>query len=150
MLELVFVFIILGVLASIAFSYFHFTQSNAKLIKLKSDVELIKSALAYAQNDFYLKNINANVNVLDEAKIDLENEKLFFCSNAQIQNCKTTQCCNASLLASPIFSSKKAWIKTSNYGYRFYLSAKNFIDFVYKPSDMSFECLNSALCKELL
>lgn len=151
LLELILIICIIAIISSFAIPHFKGLKQDSNLLKLKADIAIIQSALAYTKNEFILKNINTTPSVLDEAKIGLEKQALFFCTQNAIDRCqKGVNCCQTSILTSPIYSSKKAWMKLSATSYRFYLTSKSFVDFVYEPSTMSFECVDSELCKELL
>ena len=149
LLELIFVMLIIALLASIALPYFSNSKSEAMLFRLKADLASIQSALAYAQNERILKNIQQNPAGLDEALINAEKQSLFYCSNDEIKACTGTSCCSFSLLTSPIYSNKKGWMKIAHNKYRFFLSPKRYLDFEYDPKEYSFKC-TSSLCKDLL
>ncbi|AJC85111.1 prepilin-type N-terminal cleavage/methylation domain-containing protein [Campylobacter peloridis] len=147
LIELVFCIIIIAILASIAYPYFSFNKNDAKIIKLKSEVELINSSLALLRNQFiFNKNLDFP-KILDEALINSENQKLFYCSNTQIQNCQGVNCCSYSVLQRPIIASKKSWMKIQNTKYRYFIDAKNYVDFVYNNEKIFLECM-SKNCKD--
>ncbi|KGI55593.1 prepilin-type N-terminal cleavage/methylation domain-containing protein [Campylobacter sp. MIT 97-5078] len=149
LLELVLVILILALLVGIALPYFHLSKQDANLFRLKADFTTIQSALAFHKNqDIFTQT--QNLAVLDEASIMSEKQTLFYCSISEIKACNGGDCCTKSVLVSPIYSNSKAWMKTGKRTYRFYLSSKSFVDFVYEPSTMSFECVSSSICKELL
>lgn len=151
LLELIFVMLVISIIVGISLPYFTNFKDDAKLLRLKADFTNIQSALAYAENERIIKNINQKIHILDDALINLENEKLFYCSSKSINSCtNSTSCCFISLLSQPIYSSKKAWIKISSTKYRFFLNPKKYIDFEYDPNNTSFNCLDKDLCKELL
>ena len=138
MIELVLALCIIAILATIALPYLNAPKQDALLLKLKADFWAIQSGIAAAK-----------LSVLDEASVNAENERLFYCSKAQISACAGgANCCVASILASGINSNRKGWLKTGARNYRFFLSAKSFIDFEFKADEGVFECLNSTLCKE--
>lgn len=100
-------------------------------MKLKAELQMIRSALALARNNKLLKGIDAYPNILDEAKPLKEGELLFFCSKEQILKCKAKNCCTDSLLYSPIKASFKAWMKRSSFEYDFYIDKKTKLSFLY-------------------
>lgn len=149
MLELILVLCIIAILATIALPYINSPKQDAILLKLKADLTMIQSGIAAAKNEQMLVNSALNLSVLDEAAVNLVGERLFYCSKAQISACNGgSNCCTTSILNSGIVSNTKGWLKTGVRSYRFYLSAKKFIDFEFNANESSFECLS--LCKELL
>ena len=149
LIELVLALCIIAILATIALPYLNAPKQDALLLKLKADFWAIQSGIAAAKNEFFITNSSAKLSVLDEASVNAENERLFYCSKAQISACVGgANCCVASILASGINSNRKGWLKTGARNYRFFLSAKSFIDFEFKADEGVFECLNSTLCKE--
>lgn len=149
LIELVLALLIIAILATIALPYLTAPKKDATLLKLKAEFTMIQSALAMIKNERVMKNLTQNLAILDEAGVNLETQALFYCTNAQISACNGGNCCENSLLQSPLYSSFKGWIKTGSNRYRFYLSDKNFVDFAYNADEGVFECLNSPLCKEL-
>lgn len=143
MLELVLVMMILAILAFIALPKFNFSLQESKALALKADFALLQSALANYKNEYFL-NKAKQIKVLDEANINAENEALFYCSIAQINACNGLECCNASLLQSPIYSNKKSWLKTGKRTYAFSLGKEN-VEFEFKPDTQSLECTKN--CK---
>ncbi|XTO84975.1 type II secretion system protein [Campylobacter coli] len=77
LLELVFVILILGILASLSFSFANQNKNDAKLLKLKIDYEMLNSALSLMRTQVELKQISSFSPNLDEAKINTQKEKLF-------------------------------------------------------------------------
>ena len=151
LLELILALCIIAILAAIALPYFNAPRQDALLLKLKADLTMIQSGIAAAKNEQMLVNSAFTLSVLDEAAVNLSGERLFYCSKAQISACNGgLNCCTTSILNSGILSNTKGWLKTGVRSYRFYLSAKKFIDFEFNANESSFECLNSSLCKELL
>ncbi|EAH8343988.1 prepilin-type N-terminal cleavage/methylation domain-containing protein [Campylobacter coli] len=142
LLEFVFVMLILGILASLSFSFANQNKNDAKLLKLKIDYEMLNSALVLMRTQAELKQINAFSPNLDEAKINTQKEKLFYC--------QTSQNCTYSLLHAPIYSSFNAWMKIAPNRYRFFLNAKEWVDFFYNANFAILECLSEKYCKELL
>ena len=144
-LELVFVIIIMSILSSISIPLLKDNKTQAKILKLKADYEMIQNAIAFSKNTSF---DNAYPFVLDQALVGVEKEKLFFCSDDEIKNCKNNNCCNKNILSIPIYSSLGSWMKIEQNKYRFYINKKDYVDFSYK--DGVFECKNSKWCKELL
>lgn len=142
LLELVLVLFIIAIIASFALPSFHVNKKDTSLLALKADFTVIRTALAYHKNQIFMDK--ASLTVLDLAKPYVEKEALFYCPENQ------DKLCTHSLLDMPIYSNAKGWIKTGFNSYRFYVSAKDFVDFVYDNLTLSFDCIESKLCKELL
>ncbi|OCX42410.1 hypothetical protein A7X81_04845 [Campylobacter ornithocola] len=143
LIELVFCMMIIAILSMVAYPYFSFGKNDAKLIQVKSEVELINASLSLLRNQFLFKESNNFPTILDEALIDTENQKLFFCSNLQ----NRANQCTYSVLEKPIISNKKSWMKIANAQYRFFINTKNYIDFSYNSEKVFLECV-SLNCKD--
>ncbi|TKX31952.1 type II secretion system protein [Campylobacter estrildidarum] len=141
LLELIFVILILGILASLALTFTGRNKDEAKLLKLKIDYEMLNSALSFMRTQTELKQINGFILNLDNAKLNTSKEKLFYCVKAKE--------CDYSLLDSPIYSDFKSWMKIASNRYRFFLNSKEYIDFFYNSKDGILECINSKYCKDL-
>ncbi|EGK8008046.1 prepilin-type N-terminal cleavage/methylation domain-containing protein [Campylobacter lari] len=145
LIELVFCMMIIAILSVIAYPYFSFGKNDAKLIQVKSEVELINASLSLLRNQFLFKESKYFPAILDEALINSENQKLFICSHSQ--NHKNTKQCTYSVLEKAIISSKKSWMKTANTQYRFFINTKSYIDFSYNSEKVFLECV-SLNCKD--
>lgn len=143
LLEMVFVFIILAILASFALPLLSQNKEDAKLLRAKMDYEMLSASLALMRNEIRLRG-GVFTSELDEANFMQERQKLFYCL---IQESKE---CSYSLLKSPLYSSFKTWIKVGQNHYRFFLNSKENIDFIYKSDEGILECVNSKYCKEFL
>lgn len=151
LLELVFVVLIIGVLVAVSLPPFDQNKNDVKLLKLRADYEMLQSALALMRSESSLRQIPHFSLALDNARIASEKEKLFYCEKSEILNCqKGVNCCSYSLLNSPLYSSSKAWIKQGLNHYRFFLSPKESVDFIYNADEGTLECRDSKWCKELL
>ncbi|WP_139451935.1 type II secretion system protein [Campylobacter armoricus] len=146
LIELVFCIFIIAILSAIAYPHFSFSVNDAKILKLKSEVEIINSSLALIRNQNLFKDNNFP-KTLDDALVNTENQKLFFCNNKQNQGCKDGNCCLYSVLEKPIISSKKSWMKIANTQYRFFINTKKYIDFSYNSEKVFLECV-SLNCKD--
>ncbi|MCW1360683.1 type II secretion system protein [Campylobacter sp. US33a] len=149
-LELIFVIAIIAILVSISIPYFSNSKQEAKITKLKADFTTLQSALVFYKNQNFLRSNSQNLSVLDEAKIGLEKEPLFFCTQSQISVCNDgANCCQGSLLSNAIYSNKQAWMKTGFNAYRYYITPKFFFDFIYDFESGELKCIGQR-CKELL
>lgn len=137
LLELVLVVLILALLVGIALPYFHLSKQDANLFLLKTDFTTIQSTLAFHKNQDIFTQAQ-NLAVLDEASVMSEKQTLFYCSISEIKTCNGGDCCTKSVLVSPIYSNSKAWMKTGKRTYRFYLSSKSFVGFMYEPRHHEF------------
>ncbi|MBM0636964.1 prepilin-type cleavage/methylation domain-containing protein [Campylobacter hepaticus] len=131
--------LILAILASLSLSFIGTTKDKVKILKLKTDYEMLNSALALMRTQMKLKNLNFPT-VLEHAKINHPKQKLFYCLND----------CAYSLLDTPIYSDFKFWMKTGENHYSFALNAKEKVDFVYDFKQGLLKCIESFRCKELL
>ncbi|RKO64838.1 hypothetical protein CKA54_02845 [Campylobacter sp. P255] len=145
LIELVFCIMIIAILSMVAYPYFSFGKNDAKVIQVKSEVELINASLSLLRHQFLFKESKDFPVVLDDALINSENQKLFVCSNAQ--NYKNTKQCTYNVLERPIVSSKKSWMKTANIRYRFFINSQIYIDFAYNSDKIFLECVSSN-CKD--
>ncbi len=150
LLEFVFVVLIIGILVAISLPFLNQNKNDSKLIKLKADFAMLEASLALMRNEAHLKQIPHFGPVLDNAKINLEKERLFYCEKQEILTCQNgTNCCSYSLLSVPLYSNSKAWLKLGFNHYRFVLNSKESIDFIYDANEGVLECKNSKWCKEL-
>ncbi|MCR6587860.1 type II secretion system protein [Campylobacter insulaenigrae] len=146
MIELVFCMTIIAILSMVAYPYFSFTKTDAKIVKLKSEVEFINASLAMLKNQFVFSP-SKFPKILDESLINKENQKLFYCSYNQIQNCNNGNCCSYSIFEKAIISNKFSWMKIGNNQYRYFINAKKYIDFSYDNQKVFLECVSSN-CKD--
>lgn len=146
LIELVFVLLIIAVLAGIALPYFHVRSNDAQLLKLKAELEMIRTSIGQARNTNLLKDIDAYPKVLDESAVGVLDVPLFFCSKAQQSACTTGLCCTNTILERAVISSKRAWLKTGINAYSYALTPKIKLDFKYDNTKGEFEC-EGKLCK---
>lgn len=131
-LEIIFVIAIISIIATVAIPKFSGEISKANLIKIKSDIILIRDGLQNYKKKMILSNNNTSLNSLDD-----NNEELF-----------------SKILSYPISSSvnKKAitWEKLSNEKYIIWIDSSNRLEFIYNKSNYTFDCnINKEYCKEL-
>ncbi|AXP08733.1 prepilin-type N-terminal cleavage/methylation domain-containing protein [Campylobacter hepaticus] len=138
LLELIFVILIIGILTSLSSSFINITKDEVKILKLKTDYEMLNSALTLMRTQMQLKNLDFP-SILDHARINHAREKLFYCND-----------CGYSLLDTPIYSDFKFWMKIDKNHYSFFLNSKESIKFVYDPKEGLFKCLESFRCKDLI
>lgn len=131
--------IIVLVLISILTTYL-MMKSNDSLeltidTKVKSEIALIRNSISKQKSKNILLN-NETSFVLDNAKIDMKNEKLF-----------------ENILDFPLVSTssidkeKGSWIKKSSNTYVIYVSDNQYLEYEYK--DFTYECKSSLeLCEK--
>lgn len=145
LIELVFCVVIISILTFIAIPYFSFSKSDAKVVKLKSDVELINASLALLKNQFIFQKRVEFPKMLDNALVQKEKQELFYCDLSK--ECFSQECCMDKILDKAIISSKNGWMKITNTKYRFFINSKKYIDFSYNFDNVFLECI-SLNCKD--
>jgi general secretion pathway protein G len=76
-IELIFVIVILGILATIAVPKLFATRTDAQIAKARADISTIRSAIENFYTTNLMKGVDAYPSVLDTAQQNKENEKLF-------------------------------------------------------------------------
>ena len=139
LLEIIIVIVIIGILASVAMNKLFFSLDSAHMLHVKTEINLIKNAIAKKSNKEILLGKSLTLKQLDDAGVNTKGEFLF-----------------SNLLNTPIISTNETqkalskWIKLSNNQYKIYISNEESITFTYDNSALSFECdLKKSLCKEL-
>jgi len=146
MIELIFVIVILGILASVAFPKFSAISRDANLAQGKATVASIRAAILNERQRSLIKGTAAYPPFLDDATT-ASGENLFDGNSTTV-----------SILQYPIVSSTNqgGWMKTSANGatttYKFYLdtTAGGQETFTYTKSTGLFDCNhNNTNCKEI-
>lgn len=145
LLEIIFVVAIIAVLTSVVISKSSFSFDRVNLIKLRSEISLIRSAIAEDKNRAVLKNSSKiYIDSLDEASVNKSGEKLF----CGLQN--------RELLNIDIYSANEnekqigRWIKISQNGYGIWISSSDYVEFTYDPDNGRFECNEkNEICKKV-
>lgn len=124
---------IIAFIAAVAIPKFTVTIDKTNLVKIKSDIALIKEALNGYKNKKILSNSASYLSTLEE-----DNDLLF-----------------SKILKYPIknsFENKAAtWNKISNSEYLLRIDDKTEVKFYYDSSNLSFECdFKDENCKKLL
>ncbi len=141
LIEILFVVIIISIISAVVLSKTSSNIQKTMLLKAKSDVILIKSALNQYKNKMLLKQKSSYLSSLDDASINTKGLKLF-----------------TNIIKDVIFISTSKeqlkqglWIKTSNNSYEFVLSSQDQIEFIYDDVNNKFECdLSTQYCDELI
>lgn len=140
MIELVFVIVVLGILASIAIPRFAATRDDAQVAKGRSDIAAIRSAIVNERQTRLLKGDSSYIDVLDNAMQNAADEELFVGT------------ATGKLLQYPISSSGSNghWMKTGNTQYQFNVLG-NSVTFDYNSTGGTFTCdRDEDLCKKLI
>lgn len=135
-MEIVIVIVVLAIIFSYALPKFSKILDSSNILKLKSDISLIKSALKDIKVDNSLTNVNKII-YLDDARINQKDEKLF------------SNILNSTAILSTNSIEKKSgyWAKISNSSYIFYLKNK---ELEFSLVDDDFVCISQdELCEEL-
>lgn len=144
MIELVFVIVILGVLASVAISKMAVTRDDAIISKGRSEVAAIRNAISLTRNTNILMGKGASYpNKLDHISTTSSDGDPLFDKNSTAADA-------IKLLDYPIYAkSKGGWRKIADNTYAFNATGVD-VNFTYNPSDGSFDCTHTIkLCKDL-
>lgn len=138
MIELVFVIVILGILASVAIPRLVATRSDAYITKGRSDVSAIRSGIALQRSRMMLEGNNsfpANLDAIN-ANYGNSNQRLFNFSDSNASN----------ILEYPIFSQADrdgGWVKTGANAYAYRVGGAA-TDFNYTNANGLFNCVAGA------
>lgn len=137
MIELVFVIVILGILASIAVPRFGATRTDALISKGRSDIAAIRAGISYVRSVNILKGESGYPPLLEP---NTEMNNLFFFSDN-----------NSSNIIEHVVRSGSAsgeWSKDNNTTYQFHIGAES-IQFNYNYQNGTFDCSSGSYCDEL-
>ena len=135
MVELVFVIVVIGILAAIAVPKFSATRDDATLVKARTTVASIRSAISteiqkrmMAGDYSGISNLGGTENQQDEPIFDYFDEDT---SGSRILEYPIRSCKSA--------SSKGCWMRTGSDTYRYYFSgSSDYVDF--KVANNRFDC----------
>jgi len=139
MIELIFVIVVLGLLASIAVPKFAATRDDAIVSRARAQVSAIRSAIMTEHQRGILQGQSSWPPLIDDAH-QVVGEELFDGNSSN------------KLLNYPIYSknSQGGWMKLRDNDYQFYVTSTNLVDFNYSTVDMTFDCEHTdANCKLL-
>ncbi|MDR0407595.1 MAG: prepilin-type N-terminal cleavage/methylation domain-containing protein [Campylobacteraceae bacterium] len=129
MVELVFVIVILGILASIAVPRLAASRDDAKIAKGKADVAAIRSSITLKRSQNILAGVTGHLDLNGTA----------FGSGILFDG----------VLDYPIESGTSGWTATSETEYFFTVSNEQ-VKFTYNATDGKFTCdTNGSLCRQL-
>lgn len=143
MIELVFVIVVLGILASVAIPRLAATRGDAQITKGRSDISAIRSGIALQRSRMMLEGNNsfpANLDGID-ANYGNSDQRLFNFSDGNASN----------ILEYPIFSANRdgGWLKTGVNAYSFTVGGIP-TAFTYTNTNGLFNCAaNNAHCNDL-
>ncbi len=141
MIELIFVVVILGILASVAISKMAVTRDDAIIVKGRSQVAAIRNAITLMRNQNMLQALGASwPTTLDDATANTDGHGLFD-GNA-----------TDPLMDYPLYAKSNVdghWIKTSASGYTFKVMNTD-VNFTYTFNNGRFDCTHTEVyCKAL-
>jgi len=128
-IELIFVIVVLGILASIAVPKFTATRDDAIISRARAQVSAIRSAIMTEHQRGILQGQSNWPPLIDDAQ-DIVDEELFDGNSSN------------RLLDYPIYSknSQGGWMKLRDNDYQFYVTLTNLVDFNYSTTDRRFDC----------
>lgn len=144
MIELVFVIVVLGILASVAIPRLAATRGDAHITKGRSDISAIRSGIALQRSRMMLEGNNSFPANLDGINANYGNsdQRLFNFSDGNASN----------ILEYPIFSQANrdgGWVKTGVNAYSYSVGGVA-TDFNYTNANGLFNCAaNNANCNDL-
>ena len=148
MIELVFVIVVLGILASVAIPRLAATRDDAVLVKGKSQISAIRSGLAMQKAKSLLQGDNTGIYNSSFRLTRLDDiTSGFNASNSRLFNFADGN--ESNVLESPIFSkttSTGGWVKDANNTYTFKMTNSDSVQFTYNPTTGVFGCGTSANC----
>ena len=148
MLELIFIIIIIGILFSVAVPRFVVTRDDAMIIKAKTTIASVRSAMAREKQRRILEGKFTDIVALDSGKANLVNSPIFDKFDREIT---TSNILEYPLITCVDANARGCWIRESeNYVYRM-PSVSNVL---FKVINNRFICMNtdkrsSANCKLL-
>lgn len=129
--------VVFAIVLSFAIPKFLNIADKTNLTKLKSEVALIQNGITKAKTNNILLGKDENITILDEAKNNTKDEKLF------------TKVVDLPIIATNSSIKQKGfWSKIDDKNYQFYLSDEKMV--LYSFEDYKFVCKSSFdLCQEV-
>ena len=139
LLETIIVVLIIAIISSVGLYKLFFNLDSANILKVKTEINLIKNAITKKHNENILKNSGDEFESLDDTSINTKNQILF--SNVLDHILISTNSHEKSVAK---------WIKVSQKSYEIYISKDQSIVFDFDSAHATFDCdFENALCKEL-
>lgn len=141
MIELIFVIVVLGILATVAIPRLAANRDDAVMVKGKSQVSAIRSGIALQRSRMMLEGNNSFPANLDNAAFNADNQRLFNFNDGNVSN----------ILEYPIFSQRDhdgSWVKTAANTYTFRTNGAD-NNFSYNNANGIFNCTAGADCNDL-
>jgi len=156
MIELIFVIVVIGILASVALPRLAATRTDAVLVKGKSTVASIRSAISIEKGLRLMRGDSGYPEILDDANINEDNQELFDGNDTDTVGVDPSDI--ISILDNPILSGTNSgnWMKISKIPnpiqYVFYVEGDQNVTFTYNPTRGSFNCDRTAdrWCEDLI
>jgi len=130
LLELIFAIVIIAIIASVAIPKLTNNLSKANIVKLKSDINAIRSGLNEYKNDLILQGEDDTLDTLDDGELLFKN-----------------------VINYELISQKKPgfWEKIDQTTYKAWIDDDNFVLFSYNKTNSTFDCdiKQNEYCKEL-
>ncbi len=150
MIELIFVIVILGILASVAISKLALTRDDAIITKGRSQVSAIRNAIVLTRNQMLLQGRTGWPNRLDHLSSDTSSD------GDPLFDANGTGASDVRLLDYPVYAKDQNghWKKVASNRYAFKMQDTD-VRFDYSATTGSFDCNRSAsgdegtLCKKL-
>ncbi len=145
MIEIVFVIVILGILASIAIPRLSATRTDAQITKIRSDISAIRSAIISERQGRLIKGESSYISSLDQGVASNTDGVALFDGNDS----------SHLLLSYPIYATSPIadgkWLKTGNNQYSVKVDGSTTV-FTYTPSPRGiFDCDHTvASCNSLM
>ena len=131
MIELIFVIVVIGILASIAVPRFAATRDDATFVRAKSQVAAIRSGIALQRSQNMLQGLSAIPARLDSASASASiGTPLFYFNDGNASN----------ILQTPILVDNNAWTKTGVNAYSVNIGAGQAVPFIYNGATGTFGC----------
>lgn len=136
MIELVFVIVVLGILASVAIPKFAATRTDAEISKTRADIASIRSAIVSERQSRLIKGDSSwitNLSLYGTPNLfmgkDVNNTLLMYGISAG--------------------DSTNGWVKNSVTEYNYNLGGNSAV-FTYSTADGTFNCASNTLCDKLV
>jgi len=131
LIEILFTITIISILLVVIIPKLFYNLNNANIIKLSSDIAIIRNSIIKYTNKQTLQNKQAKLETLD----DYDNNLFKF------------------ILDYPIIENNKksgTWIQTSGLNYQAWINQEVYVNFIYNPNTLTFDCdITEKYCREL-